>query len=328
MSNWVVRCGLGLALGLAVLAPAAAALAQSEPLIPVKATIIAPGSNYSQLAIAKDEGIFAKHGLDVEFVTVDTANSGIASAVSGATQFTFTGPNLVDAVVAGIPIVAVFAIDNVSIAQVCTKTEVNSAQDLVGKIVGVPNRGSAPDVTFRIWLRDQGLDDTQVTIRNINTGTPGVMAAAAAGQIDAFALNPPRCYMNESAGFKVLADLGSSGMPYFNAGIAVSKDYLTNSRETVKKFVAALEEARQLFKDNKEIAFKAISGQDKITDTAILEQVWAFYNQYWANPGTVSADALMRAVQESSAEATRQGGEALVSSMYDNSVVEDVIAGN
>jgi ABC-type nitrate/sulfonate/bicarbonate transport system substrate-binding protein len=117
-------------------------------------------------------------------------------------------------------------------------------------------------------------------------------------------------------------------MPYFNVGIAVSKDYLTNNRETVKKFVAALEEARQLFKDNKEIAFRAISGQDKITDTAILEQVWAFYNQYWANPGTVSADALMRAVQESSAEATRQGGEALVSSMYDNSVVEDVIAGN
>jgi ABC-type nitrate/sulfonate/bicarbonate transport system substrate-binding protein len=179
-------------------------------------------------------------------------------------------------------------------------------------------------VTFRIWLQNQGVSEAQLTIRNINAGTPAVMAAAASGAVQAFALNPSRCYLNAKNGFRVLADLGSTGMPYFNAGVAVSRDYLQKNRDVIRRFVRSLDEARRLFKGNREIAFKAIADQDKVTDPAIADQVWAFYKKYWADPPSVSNEAMLQAIKYSSSERTRNEGPALVSKMYDNSIVDEV----
>ena len=323
--SWITLSMSALAMGCFAAGTTGLASSQGGKLTPIKATIIAPGANYAQLSIAKQRGLFAKNGLDVEFIVVDTANSGIASAISGATQFAFTGPNIVDAVASGIPIVAIYSFDNVSVAQVCALTSIKSVKDLAGKVVGVPNRGSAPDVTFRIWLESQGLGESQLTIRNINAGTPAVMAAAAAGQIQAFSLNPPRCYLNAQAGFHVLADLGSTGMPYFNAGMAVSRDYLKKNRETVRAFVAALMEAKALFKKDRAIAFEAIKDQDKVKDPEVAAQVWEFYKKYWADPPTVSQDAMLQAIKYSSAEKTRSNGPSIVTQMFDNSVIESIV---
>jgi ABC-type nitrate/sulfonate/bicarbonate transport system substrate-binding protein len=256
---------------------------------------------------------------------LDGARASLAAAVAGSVQFAFTGPNIVDAVVAGIPVVAIYALDNVSVGQVCAHNDIKNAKDLIGKTVTVPNRGSAPDVTFRIWLEKEGIDDSKLTIRNISAGTPAVMAAAASNQVQAFTLNPPRCYLNEKAGFHVLADLGSTGMKYFNAGVAVSRDYLTEHRDMVEKFVASLDEALKLFKQDKNVAFEAIEQQDKVTDPDVRQRVWEFYKKYWADPPSVDRDAMLQAIKYSSSEKTRRLGPAMVEKMYDNSVVEGVL---
>lgn len=324
MFNRQMRSALTALTAAGVMVCSVGSVLSQDRLTPVKLTVIAPGTNYAQFSLAKSEGIFAKNGLDVEFIKVDTANSGIASAISGSAQFAFTGPNVVDAAASGIPIVAIYSLANVSIAQVCGHESIKSAKDLIGKSVAVPNRGSAPDVTFRIWLQNQGVKEDQLTIRNINAGTPAVMAAAASGAVQAFALNPPRCYLNAKSGYHVLADLGSTGMAYFNAGVAVSRDYLEKNRDVVRRFVRSLDDARKLFKQNREVAFRAIADQDKVTDSTVSDQVWNFYKKYWADPPAVSQEAMLQAIKYSSSERTRKEGPRMVSKMFDNSVVEEV----
>jgi len=294
-------------------------------LTPVKLTVIPPGANYAEFIVAKAQGIFAKNGLEVELVSVDTVPAGLAATVSGNTQFAFAGPNIVDAVPAGLPVVAIFAIDNVSVGQICALEVIHSAKDLVGKVVALPNRGSAPDVTFRIWLQNAGVSETEVTIRNIDTGTPAMMAAAMAGAVQAFTLNPPRCALVAAAHFKVLADLAATGMKYFNAGVAVSRAYLTQHRDIVERFVASLYQAERLFKESREAAFAAIADQEKTTDPEIQAQAWAFYKKFYADPPAVSEEGLLQAIKYSSSEKTRTAGPAMVKAMYDNSIVEGVI---
>jgi ABC-type nitrate/sulfonate/bicarbonate transport system substrate-binding protein len=125
----------------------------------------------------------------------------------------------------------------------------------------------------------------------------------------------------------VLADLGSTGLQYFNAGIAVPRAYLASHRDVAVKLVAALAEAVQLFKSDRDVAFKAIAAQDKIIDPDILAKTWAFYKKYWADPPLVSPAAMLAATRLSVNAKTRALDDATVASMYDNSVLEEALKG-
>src|SRR5262245_37885501 len=98
--------------------PAAAAepahrVAQANPaeLTRVRlAVLVAPLLVNSALMIARDRGLFAKNGVDVEFVSIDATPAGLAALSAGTVQFSFTGPNIIDAVAAGVPLVIVFTL--------------------------------------------------------------------------------------------------------------------------------------------------------------------------------------------------------------------------
>lgn len=311
----------------ALCAGSAAADAPRPGLIPIKVSVIAPGTSYAQFSIAQEHGLFAKNGLDVTLITIDQASAGLAALAAGQTQFAFTGPNLVDAAASGLPVEAIFAINNVSIAQVCTLDAIRTPQDLIGKTVALPHRGTAPDITFRMWLAGHGIADSQLTIRNLDAGNPAVMAAAAAGAVQGFALNPPRCYLNAQHGFHVLANLADGGTRYFNAGVATTHAYLAGHRDVAERFVRSLIEAEALFRTDRAVAFHAASELDEVNDPRVAQQVWDFYKRYWANPPAVDPGGLLEAIRASASEKTRQAGPSMVGQMYDNSVVEAALKG-
>lgn len=316
-----------LACGLAAGRDAAAQAGDNRPAVTrVRfATLTTPAATLAPFAIASEQGLFVKNGVDVEFVSVDATPAALAAVASGAVQFGFTGTNIVDAVAAGVPVVAVYALTNLPVGQVCAINAIRTPQDLIGKAVALNNRGSAPDVTFRIWLQSQGLNDRQVTIRNIDIGSAAVVAAAVSGSVQAFSLPPPRCFLNAANGFHSIANLSSAGFQLFSAGVATNRAYLAANRDTVRGVLRALVEAHRLFKDNREIALRALGDTEKLTDPVALDALWDFFKGHFADPPYVAEAAISQAVRSSLNAKTAELGPGLVGRIFDNSVLEEIV---
>ena len=82
--------------------------------------------------------------------------------------------------------------------------EINSMQDLRGKVVGVSGIGGSTDFATRVALREAGLvPDKDVAIRGVG-GVPRRWRAMRAKVVHAGTLSPPSSFVAQKAGFKML----------------------------------------------------------------------------------------------------------------------------
>jgi NitT/TauT family transport system substrate-binding protein len=140
--------------------------------------------------VAKDKGLFTKHGLDVTMIAVATSSLVAPALVSGSIDIGInTPPNILLAAEAGMDLVAVSGAarilkSNPRIALV-TRSGFNaaSAQDLRGRKIGVPGFNSSIEMVFRKWLLDRGTPPSQMTF--IEVSLPQMPDMLKSGQVDA-----------------------------------------------------------------------------------------------------------------------------------------------
>jgi ABC-type nitrate/sulfonate/bicarbonate transport system substrate-binding protein len=108
--------------------------------------------------------------------------------------------------------------------------EINSLQDLKGKVVGVSGIGGSTDFATRLALREAGLiPDTDVAIRGVG-GVPETVAALRAKVVQAGTLSPPSSFVALKAGFKILFDMTRLGVDYVSSGLGVKESYIVADR--------------------------------------------------------------------------------------------------
>ena len=127
-------------------------------------------SDFATAFVATDEGFFAKRGLDVEpkFIPLNpTIIPGVESGSlqmggptpTGYLQSIAGGPDQV--VIGGGGMLSKTYTDLGIVAR--AGTGIRSAKDCIGKKIGVPGIGALLHVTFRQWLKVNGVDAKQVT---------------------------------------------------------------------------------------------------------------------------------------------------------------------
>ncbi len=126
-------------------------------------------TDFASVFVAKEEGYFQKHGLDVELKFIPI-NSTIPAAIeSDSLQIGGPTPSVflqsvdggLDHVVlsgGGVTSKSVTGFGLVARAG----SGIKSAQDCVGKKIGVPGLGAFLHVTFRAWLKQSGVDYKKV----------------------------------------------------------------------------------------------------------------------------------------------------------------------
>jgi NitT/TauT family transport system substrate-binding protein len=167
-----------------VLAPFSAAQAQTK--VRIMYTAVAP---YASSFIAKDQGFFAKRGIDAELILAANGSVIIAGVVSGNVEVGTPTPTVfIQALESGLDQIAIAAtnvLPDASRSGVLARTDTNikTAQDLAGKKVGVPGLNGLLDVMFRKWLADSGVDTKRVSY--LETSFPQMSDLLKAGQVDA-----------------------------------------------------------------------------------------------------------------------------------------------
>jgi NitT/TauT family transport system substrate-binding protein len=214
-------------------------------------------SDFLAAVTAKDEGIYAKHGLDVTMTLF--ANGGVMpqALVSGTIQIGFnTGPVLMLAEDGGIDMVVFSGISRIQ------KTNPHSAlvtrqgitvtkpADLIGKRVADPGINSSLDLVMKKWLLDGGVKPSQVTV--VELPFPLMGDNLKSGQIDAaFPVEPMLGKILDSGAGTKSVDIQSAVNPDFAATFwSATREWATAHPQAIAAFRESMADALAFIRDH------------------------------------------------------------------------------
>jgi len=207
-------------------------------------------ADFAPAFIAKEAGIFEKHGLDVTLSNLATTSLGPPALMAGSLQVASSSPPLLllanDGGMDLVAVAGVAAMDEKHPrSSLITRTgfTATKAQDFIGKKVARPGINSAIDLVLKKWLLDHGVALNQVTL--VETPFTQMGDLLKAGQIDAgFELEPLRTRIIESGAAQKSVDIFSETKPHILASMyASSRSWAEAHRDALKAFRASLQDA-------------------------------------------------------------------------------------
>jgi NitT/TauT family transport system substrate-binding protein len=228
--------------------------------------------------VAKEAGIFQRHGLDVELVYIAAGSRAVQTLVGGSIDVAaIGGPAGVDAKLAGADTVYVAIPVNRVIMFTVTAPQIQRIEELRGKSIGVTRIGTVTDYFTRIYLRQNGLaPDRDVMVRQTG-GLLETVAALKAGQVHGGTFGFPAVLHAKAAGFRVLVDYNEQGYRYPLSGVVVTQKFLRSNETAIRRFLEAHIEAVHRFKTDANFAMNVIGKYTQTTDRSMLEETQRVY---------------------------------------------------
>jgi len=201
--------------------------------------------------VAKDEGMFERNGLNVEFLPTGSNQTLVAALVAGSHQIVAVSPTvLLQAVDSGIDLVVVAncgvtarrTATNVGLA-VRGGVEISKPEDIKGKKVGTPSIGGTLDILFRQWLKQKNVPEKSVTF--IEVPIPNTADVLKGGTIDAIIAGEPSLgrsvsQSNGKVAFNYMSEIPEN-LPYTT--FVATREWAKANAGTIKSFRTAFAEA-------------------------------------------------------------------------------------
>jgi len=224
--------------------------------------------------IAKDSGIFAQNGLDVQTIFFTGGSTAILALVSGDVPITqVAGPGMVSSVLAGSD--AVYIASGVTSLNyvLMGKAGIKTAEQLKGGTIAISRFGSATDSIARFALRRINLTPGKdVTIVQVGSG-PDRMNAILTGKVTAAVINPPSSFLAEKRGLAVVADVAKMGLVFQHTGAVTTKKFIKEQPDIVRRYVKSHVEAVHKMWTDKEATIKTLDRyMGRGLDREILEK--------------------------------------------------------
>lgn len=235
------------------------------------------GSAQLPLWVARDAGLFAKHGLNVELLGLQSASRQVQLILAGDTLAgSLSGTTPVRARIEGADTVIMMGLLNSFTLSVITAPEIKKASDLKGRFVGVGSLGGSPTLLTQRLLKRWGLESD---VKFLATG--GYMESLAAldkRRIHAAVLDPPRAYIGKKKfGFTELANLGQE-FQYATTVIVARESQLRKEHETFSQFAKGVIEGIHRVKTDREFAIKVLGKMLRSSDREILEETYRVFS--------------------------------------------------
>ncbi|MGE5304603.1 MAG: ABC transporter substrate-binding protein [Alphaproteobacteria bacterium] len=230
--------------------------------------------------IAKEAGLFAKHGLDVDLLFTGGGRA-ITSLLGGDTPIvTVGGPSAIAARLAGSDVVITAHVFDTILYSLMVTPEIRALSDLKGKKLGASRFGSATDFALRYVLKQNGFDPVKDVVIFQIGGQSETLAALRAGSIQGGVIASPATAEAKRLGMKELINMANLGVEYPHTTIATTGRFLRSNRETVLRFTRAYVEGIQRFLNDREFSLNVIAKYTKIRSRAALDATYDDYTPY------------------------------------------------
>ena len=255
------KLGLILALALSTFALAANCVnaAESANLRKVRMAFTSLSSVMCPPWIARELGIFNKHGLDVEVIATPTGVEGMNALIAGEVQFLqISGGTTASAALGGADVMVVGTTLDALVQSLMARPEIEKAEQLKGKSVGITRFGTSIDVGARLALKHFGLvPEKDVAIVQVG-GMESMVTALQTNRIQAGILSYPAITQALKLGHRVLLEVASLGIPYAFTGMTTRGRVIKEDSDLVRRYMMAQTEAIARAKRDKTLALKVM----------------------------------------------------------------------
>ena len=311
----------------AALAIFSSALAQEKKLTTLNVGYSAISGSFAPLWVARDQGLFAKHGLDVKMAYIQ-GNRVMLSALTAGEIDLFQGGaegliRLVSGGGDGIFIATQY--NAVGHYVLIADPVITRIEDLRGKRIALDP--TSPTYGYMLKALEQaGIRKDEVQFVQFGTvGQPERFMAVLRKQAAATILTAPTTYAAEKQGLKRFSVIRDLGIRQLITVTATTKKLLRERREAANAFLRSYVEGLAYVKSQKEPTIKIIAKYTRQTDPEILAK---FYDEL------IPDLPRMPYVDETSARATVDAMQAQgpplpkvdVKALFDNSLLKSIEA--
>jgi NitT/TauT family transport system substrate-binding protein len=250
--------------------------------------------------MAREAGIFAKHGLEVEVIATPSGVEGMNALIAGEVQFLqIAGGTTVSAALGGADVIILGTTIDTFVQNLMVRPEIEKAEQLKGKSLGISRFGTSIDTGARVALRHFGLvPEKDVAIVQVGSVEATVLAMQG-NRVQAGILSFPSIARAKKLGHRVLLDIGALGIPYASTGMTTRGRLVREDPDLIRRYMAAQVEAIARVKRDRNFAMTVMGKYLRTTDSEMLSETYDIYVQkHLLKVPLPSVDALKTVLEE------------------------------
>jgi NitT/TauT family transport system substrate-binding protein len=309
-------------------APAAAPAAGSTPTsaapVKVRSAYTAISGIMGPVWTAYEAGLFAREGLEVELISLPSANEGVQALMANEVDFIEVTGSAVSAALGGGDTLVLTTSVRTIIAVLMARPEIARPGDLAGKGVGVTRRGTSIDTGARLALRHFGLEPDQ-DVAIVQAGTmPNILGALESNRVQAGAVSYPTATQARKLGYRELLDIGSLGVPYAFTGASTRRSYAQQNPAVVRSYLRAQIAAIHRLRQDKPFALEVFRKYLQTDDADVLEDTYEVYVTKYIQPVPYPDEQGIQGILDELAVENPRAREASPRDFYDDRYVREL----
>lgn len=247
--------------------------------------------------VAKEAGIFKKHGLDLETIFINGSVRGIQSLLAGDLGYSgAVGTAAINARLAGGDVAIIQSQMNTLPYFIVGNPSIKSAEELRGKSAAVHIPGTSADFALRLALMRVGVPYKDIKAVTVG-GAPARLAAVTNGQLDFTVLTEGEKIQAEKIGLKVIIDMAKLKVPFqFNCTVTARRRIRENPDE-VRRVVWALAESIHFYNTQKEPSVRIMGKYTRGLSRPILEAAYEANREYLVEDTYPTVEGLKRTLE-------------------------------
>ena len=255
---------------------AVGATAEAQELKRIKIGYPAVSYNQVHIWVAKDAGLFKKHGLDTEVIFFRGGQMATQALVAGDPPIVNIG-TVVQAGLQGHDVVLIASSESAYNYSVVARSGAAKVEQLKGKRLGVSGFGSASHNAALILLKKFNLEPNKDVAVVVAGPTMERLAAVDAGRIDATILTPSEMPRARKQGLVEVYDMLDLGIEVQGNGFATSRSFIRGNREIALSALKGYVEALFYIPRNREETRRITAKYMRTTDPEVLDATYDWF---------------------------------------------------
>jgi len=247
--------------------------------------------SFLNLFIARDAGLFKKHGLEVELIQM-AGPLPVAALAAGEIDFLTGYTTGIVATAQGAPLKGIMIGLRKPPFFLLAEPSIQRISDLAGKRIGVDRIGSLQHLVVRLLLKAKGADPEKAIFTQTGS-VSNTVTSLGQGAVSAAVLSGPHNVIMAQKGFRQIGSADELPMQFPTSGLVVNDAKLKSDANRIKSVIRVLLDANSFSHKERNWVVNYIRDRWRI-DQKIAETVY----QQWLSTLTPDGKIAIKDMQE------------------------------
>ena len=229
--------------------------------------------------VARERGLFRKHGLDVQFILMPRSPLAVAALVAGEIDVAVIGPgHLLNAGIGGADLIGIANFSQKLDYRLNARADLKRPEDLKGKKIAISGPASTSHIVTLLALQTLGLDPNQARVSFITI--PGTelnrRIALETGNVDATMLRGSIGDLYANKGYPALFNFKGSGLTMPQTMLVTTRRIAANKSQVIESHLKTIIEGIAFLLDpaNREGVTRIIASNLRLANPADADEAY------------------------------------------------------